>query len=136
MSESTPFHDSGSPDDELDAEGIPEMTDRSAAGPDDPERSPDVGEESPIGVTEFGITEAEEEQGEPLDGRLARELPDVGEAGAPERTEPDLTGRLVAEGTPGPDTGTDAAADALVEDSGGFTAEESAVHAVTPPDNQ
>jgi hypothetical protein len=50
---------------------------------DDPEAPPmDRGSQAtdrPLGAEKFGTTHAEAEQGEPLDDKLAAEVPDVGE---------------------------------------------------------
>ncbi len=44
--------------------------------------------DQPLGVEDFGTTEAEERYGEPLDERVQREQPDVGAAGAAGRSGP------------------------------------------------
>ncbi len=44
--------------------------------PDDPDVEPDFPAEEPLGVDEYGLTAAEEQVGEPLDERVARETPD------------------------------------------------------------
>jgi hypothetical protein len=103
------------------AEGIPE-TDQSE-GYEPPH-------DALIAADEFGTTAAEMHEGEPLDGRLAREEPDVidlASVDADESAPP--VGRLV-ESDEGARTDTEAemvAAD-VGTDLGGYSAEESAMH--------
>ena len=78
----------------------------------------------PVGVEGWGTTAAEQQQGEPLAGRLAREVPEGGLY--PE--EPRAVGRLVE-----PDEGvrSDTESDLIASDSGdtaGLSAEEAALH--------
>jgi hypothetical protein len=78
--------------------------------------------DSPLGAEGWGTTVAEQHQGEPLAGRLAREAPDV----YPE--DPRGVGRLVE-----PDEGarSDTEPDMIASDSGdtaGLSAEEAAIH--------
>ena len=97
-----------------DLEGVP--------GPDFP---PDT-----TTVDDFGTTAAEQHDGEPLDGRLAREEPDVIDLAGVEADESaPAVGRLV-ESDEGARTDTEAemvAAD-VGADLGGASAEESAMH--------
>jgi hypothetical protein len=96
--------------------------------------------DAPLAADDFGTTAAEMHDGEPLDGRLAREEPDVLDLAALEADESataetgDLragqgVGRLV-----GPDEGARSDVDAELvgadvgTDTGGFTAEEAAMH--------
>lgn len=81
----------------------------------------------------WGETALEASLGEPLDRRLAQEVPDVG-PGAPRGGEPDRAGRLeqVADGTRGQDF---FARDAGVS-GGAASAEEAAMHVVTLEDLQ
>ena len=87
----------------------------------------------PVASVDFGTTVRETREGEPLDGRLARELPDpVLDLDDRLRDGPAATaGRLVED-----DEGarSDAVAEAVAVDvgydSGGFSAEEAAVHVV------
>lgn len=65
--------------------GVPEYADDETPGKgrtDDPQRQP-MPVDQPIGAEEYGLTAAEARHGEPLDGRLAREEPDVGAEGPP-----------------------------------------------------
>lgn len=91
------------------------------------------------GANRFGTTRAEAAQGEPLDQRLAEEVPDVDPYADPPEDEDELArrggvtearaGRLVAddEGL-GPDDEADVVAWDVGIDSGAATAEEAAVH--------
>ena len=79
--------------------------------------------DSPLGVEGWGTTAEEQREGEPLSGRLARELPDA----YPEEPRPEV-GRLVE-----PDEGAheDTEPDLVGRDSGdiaGLSAEEAALH--------
>lgn len=79
--------------------------------------------DSPLAVEGWGTTPAEQRDGEPLSGRLARELPDTYPSEPPQEV-----GRLVQ-----PDEGahTDTEADLVATDSGdtaGLSAEEAALH--------
>ena len=77
----------------------------------------------PLAVEDFGTTPAEQQEGESLDGRLAREVPEA----YPQ--EPREVGRLVE-----PDEGArtdvdkEMVATDVGADRGGFTAEEAAMH--------
>ncbi|HSK26203.1 MAG TPA: hypothetical protein VK894_04755 [Jiangellales bacterium] len=44
--------------------------------------------EVPVGVTEYGTTAAEQRAGEPMDHKLAREVPDVTAGESPDATRP------------------------------------------------
>jgi hypothetical protein len=129
---SDPFEDEGlaSPDPELAAKRITGDTQDDMPLPGD----------RPVAVNEFGTTVAEQQAGEPLDLRLAREEPDMlTRAGSP----PDLSddadnpypvdreervGRIVEtdEGAR-EDTEADVVAFDVGTDGGGFTAEERAM---------
>jgi hypothetical protein len=79
--------------------------------------------DSPLGAEGWGTTVEEQREGEPLAGRLARELPDA----YPTEPGPEV-GRLVE-----PDEGvrSDTDAELLASDSGdtaGLSAEEAALH--------
>lgn len=65
-------------------EGIPDLQDGwpEAERANDPQQEAVPGDE-PVAVESFGTTTAEQEQGEPLDRRLAAEEPDVGEPAVP-----------------------------------------------------
>jgi hypothetical protein len=113
----------------MEAEGIPDTDDDGAMEPPH-----DVA----IAVDDFGTTAAEMHDGEPLDGRIAREEPDVislvaldadESAGLDDRRAGQGVGRLV-ESDEGARTDTEAelvAAD-VGTDLGGYSAEESAMH--------
>jgi len=117
----------------LDAEGIPDLEgplpEKAATG--DPQEGVSPPSDRPAS-TEYGVTAEEQSRPEPLDVRLARELPDVEELGStPEAgalvepedealglddEEKDLVGRA---------TGS--------SDDQGLSAEEAAVHVVEEP---
>jgi hypothetical protein len=83
-------------------------------------------------VDEFGTTVAEMRDGEPLDGRIAREEPDVidlVDVEADESIDSPVVGRLVAsdEGAR-PDTEAEMVAADVGSDLGGYSAEEAAMH--------
>jgi hypothetical protein len=121
------------------ASADPELTGKRMTGDD--QDDPVVPAENPVAVDDFGTTAAEEAAGEPLDLRLSREEPEVGDvAGAatdssdgaadPYPADADeRAGRLVA-----PDEGahtdaeTDEVATSVGTDQGGFTEEERAMH--------
>ncbi len=98
--------------------------------------------ERPLAIDDFGITPAEEREGESLDGRLARELPEpplpTGDGlGDTSDTDGELiddevgdhrAGRLV-------DGGTDLYAADVGIDGGAASAEEAAVHLVPDEDD-
>ncbi len=125
------------------AEGIPDPGDNSPGQEATGQTAYDL--EPPhdlaLAVEDFGTTAAEEHDGEGLDGRLAREEPDVLEAAdrpADEREGADTpfderagqgVGRLV-ESDEGARTDTEAELTATDEgtDLGGYSAEESAMH--------
>ena len=78
--------------------------------------------DTPLAVESYGTTPAEEEAGEPLASKLARERPDIAE-----RDDPGV-GRLVQ-----PDEGAHSDLESeevaeLVDDREGLTAEEAAIH--------
>lgn len=77
----------------------------------------------------FGTTPAEVEEGESLDGRLAREVPDLPEGGEEDVRAGQGVGRIVEpdEGAR-TDTEKELLASDLGTDSGGYSAEESAMH--------
>ncbi len=92
--------------------------------------------EEPTASTDFGTTAAEQADGESLDGRLARELPDdasdVRPAEDPQRADVQL--EQDSDTSPGDDSGTQRTADDMEatgdERIGGEGPEESAVHIV------
>jgi hypothetical protein len=125
------------PDSEFDAEGIPDLGSplpgKEITG--DAQEGIMVPRDRPIAAEEFGTTAYEEEHGEDLDHRLAREEPDVltEEAIArPDRgDDPGPVGRLVQddEGA-GPDLTAEEVGHSVGTDRGGQSAEESAMHLV------
>ena len=74
MSHNIPERD---PHSELEDEGIPDLQDSTPQGKlaVDPQRAPVPGDQ-PTAVDDFGTTAAEQEQGEPLDMRVDREVPE------------------------------------------------------------
>ena len=98
--------------------------------------------DDPTALDDYGTTAGEQQAGEPLDTRLAREQPDMGaranqpadesaSAADPYPTDKDeLTGRVVQpdEGAR-PDTEKDESGYDAGTDSGGYSAEERAVNA-------
>lgn len=137
------------PESEFEAEGIPDPGDsvegQAAAGEEAYELS--VPRDHAGAADDFGTTAYEEEHGEDLDGRLAREVPDVLNdetvAGQPvgddldtPYREPETVGRLVEddEGAHS-DTTAETVAHDVGTDLGGYSAEESAMH-VTSGDEE
>lgn len=134
------------PASDAEAEGIPDSQDvepeQAATGDaEDTGNTVAIRQETPLAVDEFGTTAEEEREGEPLDGRLEREEPevlaDVGQA-ADESERADTpyneesgqgVGRLVEpdEGARA-DTEAEMVADDVGTDLGGYSAEESAMH--------
>jgi hypothetical protein len=112
----------------------------------DPQDDVPVPGERPVAVDDFGTTAAEEAAGEPLDGRLSREEPDLlSTAGRPADESPGVdspypsdpeerVGRIVEtdEGARS-DTEPDAVAVEVGTDQGGFSAEERAMHIEPDP---
>ena len=113
----------------------------------DPQEGTAVPAERPIAVTDYGTTAAEERTDEPLDGRLAREEPDMFDRAAtnadesPDSDQPypeapdEKVGRIVDtdEGARADDE-PDAVATEVGTDLGGFSAEERAMHIVPDPE--
>jgi hypothetical protein len=117
-------------------EGIPEVSQDdfpTSQRAEDPEFAPLPGER-PGASTDFGTTAAEQAEGESLDGRLAREVPDdapdVRPAEDPQRAHTQLEQDL--DTTPPSDSGTERTADDVEATAdpavGGEGPEESAVH--------
>jgi hypothetical protein len=115
------------PESPLEDEGIPDMQDGTPQQQwaSDPQQQPVPGDE-PLAVDEYGTTADEQREGEPLDGRLAREeaeqspdSPAGAEAGPTRLVAPD-------EGA-APDTEKDMIADDAGPDAGGYGPEERAV---------
>jgi hypothetical protein len=130
---SDPFEDEGQ------ASADPGLASKRITG--DPQDDMPVAAETPLAVDDYGTTAYEESVGEPLDGRLAREEPDLIETAPPvvddregidnpypsDREE--QVGRIVQpdEGAH-EDTEPDSVAVDVGTDQGGFTAEERAMH--------
>jgi hypothetical protein len=133
-----PFEEEGlaSPDPEYDGKRIT----------GDPQEEMAVPGERPNASVDYGTTQTEEATDEPLDGRLAREEPDMGQRSAVADESPDAdqpypedrderVGRIVEtdEGARGDDE-PDAVALDVGTDKGGFSAEERAMHIVPDPE--
>jgi hypothetical protein len=117
-------------------EGIPDVAQDDSPTmqrAEDPEFAPLPGER-PGASTDFGTTSQEQAEGESLDGRLAREIPDdaldVRPAEDPQRAHAQLEQDL--DTTPPTDSGTERTADDIEATAdpavGGEGPEESAVH--------
>jgi Family of unknown function (DUF5709) len=118
------------------AEGIPDpgtTTDPQAAT-GQAEGGYEPPHDTAVAVEDFGTTPSEMHDGEPLDGRLARETPDVidlREDAVPDERAGQGVGRLVA-----PDEGARSDIDKEMvasdagTDLGGYSAEEAAMHVV------
>jgi Family of unknown function (DUF5709) len=128
-------------------EQLDELDTLDTRGPADPLDEGWSPPERPLGVEEWGTTPREEAEGESLDRRLARELPDSeddegwGDLGDVSDTDGELrddevgdlrAGRLVADD----DVDLDGELDAhdVGVDGAGASAEEAAVHVVDDPD--
>ena len=120
---------------ELQDEGIPDIQDGTpeASWAEDPEFMPVPGDD-PGASVDFGTTAYEQDAGESLSGRLAREVPD--DAAAPRRAaDPDRAG-LQLEQDGATERGDDSFTDSVVDDVeatadepvGGEGPEEAAVH--------
>ena len=103
-------------------EGIPDLQDGTPQQQwaEDPQQAPLPGEDGFAAAADYGTTANEQREGEGLARRLAREQPE--ETGDPADTDPPA-GRLVA-----PEQDPVETADDVGPDSGGFSAEEDAVH--------
>jgi hypothetical protein len=117
-------------------EGIPEVSqdDSPTMGrAEDPEFAPLPGER-PGASTDFGTTAFEQAEGESLDGRLAREIPDDAPDVRPAEDPQRAMGQLEQDTstTPDTDSGTNRTADDIEATAdlpvGGEGPEESAVH--------
>jgi hypothetical protein len=117
-----PGHDPESP---LEAEGIPDMQDGTPQQQwaSDPQEQPVPGDQ-PVATETYGTTAEEQHEGEPLEGRLAREEWEVSEAAAAESG-----GTRVVEPDAGaaPDTEKEMIGEDVGPDSGGYSPEERAV---------
>jgi hypothetical protein len=138
----------GEPSDPFEDEGLaspdPGLAAKRITG--DPQDDVPVPGETPVAVNGFGTTVAEQQEGEPLDGRLAREEPDLLEtAGAmPDLSEDadnpypvdreERVGRIVEtdEGAR-EDNEPEAVATDVGTDQGGFSAEERAMRIERAP---
>ncbi|HSP38476.1 MAG TPA: DUF5709 domain-containing protein [Frankiaceae bacterium] len=130
------------PESEFEADGIPDPGDsiegQAAAGEEAYELSV-PGDRAEASV-DFGTTAYEEEHGENLDGRLAREVPDVLNDESVQSTptgddldtpyrDPETVGRLVEDDEGAhEDTTAETIAHDVGTDLGGYSAEESAMH--------
>ena len=119
-------------------EGLPEVANDdspTAEMAEDPEFAPLPGER-PGASIDFGTTSEEQAEGESLDGRLSRELPDdapdVRPAEDPQRADAQLEQDL--DTSPGSDSGTNRTADDIEATAdapiGGEGPEENAVHVI------
>ncbi|HEX3591113.1 MAG TPA: DUF5709 domain-containing protein [Pseudonocardiaceae bacterium] len=145
--------DRDSIDDEADWEQLEADDTLDYGGPADPLDEGYSPNEKPLGVDEFGTTAREAEEGESLDGRLAREVPEVTNdedddgLGDSSDTDGELvddevggqrSGRLVSESYIADDEDGDEPAELFAADIGvdgaGASAEEAAVHIVDPDD--
>jgi hypothetical protein len=119
-------------------EGLPEVANDdspTAELAEDPEFAPLPGER-PGASADFGTTSFEQAEGESLDGRLAREIPDdapdVRPAEDPQRASAQLEQDL--DTTPPTDSGTERTADDIEATAdlpvGGESAEEAAMHTI------
>ena len=119
-------------------EGLPEVSQDDSPTmerAEDPEFAPLPGETAGAS-TDFGTTALEQAEGESLDGRLARELPDDARDVRP-AADPDRAGRQFdqdADTDPGDDSGTERTADDLEATGEGATGgqgpEDSAMHVI------
>ncbi|GHE07774.1 hypothetical protein [Klenkia taihuensis] len=118
--------------------GIPEIADDTpeAALAEDPQFAPDMGRETAGASVDFGTTAEEQAEGEPLDGRLAREEPDVDvDPGTRPAEDPDGPVTQLDQDVdtdPRDDSGTDSVGDDVLATGeasvGGEGPEERAVH--------
>lgn len=128
---------------EHEAEGLPDpgYADPGQLESGDTEATTEPPRDVAIAVEEFGTTAGEQSAGEPLDGRLSREQPDVlaqADADADESQGADTpfderagqgVGRLVeADEGARSDTESDLVATDVGTDLGGYSAEEAALH--------
>ncbi|HEY0401636.1 MAG TPA: hypothetical protein VGD09_06420 [Blastococcus sp.] len=121
----------------LEDDGIPDLQDGVPEQDwmEDPQFAPVPGER-PNASVDYGTTAAEQAEGESLDGRLAREIPDdapdVRPAEDPRRAQAQLEQDL--DTTPPTDSGTERTADDIEATAdapvGGEGPEESAVHII------
>jgi len=130
---SDPFEDEGQ------ASAEPGLAGKRITG--DPQEDMPVAGDQPLGVDEYGTTAFEQSLGEPLDGRLAREEPELIETAPPVVSDregidnpypadrEEQVGRIVEtdEGAREDDEATVVAVD-VGTDQGGFSAEERAMH--------
>jgi len=130
---SDPFEDEGQ------ASAEPGLPGKRITG--DPQDDMPVAGDVPLAVNDYGTTAREESLGEPLDGRLAREEPDLFETAPPVVSDregidnpypadrEEQVGRIV-ETDEGAREDTEATAIAIDvgTDQGGFSAEERAMH--------
>ena len=116
------------PRSEFEDQGIPDLRDGypEQEWTEDPQQAPVPGDE-PMAVDDFGTTAEERREGESLNGRLSREEPEAEAPGA--GTAAPAAGRLVQEDEGvRDDTESEEIAQDVGPDTGGFTAEEAAMH--------
>ncbi|MEU8171330.1 DUF5709 domain-containing protein [Microbispora hainanensis] len=120
-------------------EGIPDLQEGTPGQQwaEDPQEMPLPGDR-PLGLDEYGTTPSEMREGEPIGGRLSREVPDAdvrfgtepgtGDPAGYATVDPARPGRLVdPDGGMGVDTEKDMIAEDVGPDLGGYTAEEQAM---------
>ena len=117
-------------DDDLEEEGQPQLYDPPPGQDlDTDQTAPSITRDRPLGVNQWGTTEAEERIDEPLYRRVRREEPDVdqrplvGDDPAPRLLQPDSDIDEV-------DETAEEVALTSEDDSAGLTAEQAAVHIV------
>jgi hypothetical protein len=121
-------------------EGIPEVAQDDSPtimSSEDPEFAP-LPREDPGAVVDFGTTAYEQSEGEPLSGRLDREVPDV-QPGVRAAEDPQAASMQLEQDTstsPDSDSGTNRTADDVEATAdvraGGEGPEEAAVHLIDP----
>ena len=117
-------------DDDLEEEGQPQLYDPPPGQDIETDQTaPSVPRDRPLGVNQWGTTEAEERVDEPLYRRVRREQPDVderayaGDNPAPRLLQPDSDIEEI-------DETAEEVAFTAEDDSAGLSAEEAAVHIV------
>ena len=121
------------PESPLEEEGIPDQSDALASKriTGDAQEEEAVPRDYPVAVDDWGTTAAEQHEGEPLDLRIQRELPDETTAlsDEPYPEDPDHpVGRLVADREGGTNKDQDLEAYSVGSDGGGYAPEERAMH--------
>ena len=128
------------PGSELEDEGIPDQSDalplKEITGDAQEVLAPP--RDYPVAADDWGTTAAEQREGEPLELRVQRELPDtLGEADPDSTPYPEdrdeRVGRLVADPEGGTNKDQDVWAQSVGADGGGLAPEERAMHIEEPP---